>query len=193
MKDWGKAALAAVIISPLAILLHEAGHYLFYVAGGLPSPHLAYNYGGFAGMSEFWSLLRDGNAVAAEAIAPIGMNGWAAMAGLAITNLIGLFGIVLARRGRWVGASLAIGSLWRIALIGLLFLLGDPVHTDESHIGLVFGFPGVILVFSQLAIFIWALVVVQRKYGWKTLAAVLAGTLVGGFLWNGPIGPVILP
>ena len=194
MRDWLRAALWAAVLLPLGIVLHEVAHFAGYVAFGLPEPKLAYASSGFAGMREYWIMLREGERAAAEAIAPIRDVGLAALFGPLMTILIGAAGLLLvAIRGSIFGGAVAFTFFFRAVPIAFAYTIGSPEHTDEAHIAITLGIPDLVPVFIQVAGLLAAGWLLLLKSDWKVTLAILAATIASLVFWMTALGPLVLP
>jgi len=189
-----RAALWAALFMPACIVMHEAAHYAGYLAVGLPDPTLSYASGGFAGMRDYWIMLREGDRAAAEALAPIRDVGLAALAGPLLTIILGSAGLwlLVARRSQ-AGGALAFAAFFRAVPISVVYALGTPEHTDEAHIALTLGLPGALIVVLQVAGLVAAIWLMLRRTTWKTTLAIVAGGLASLGIWMAVLGPLLLP
>jgi hypothetical protein len=193
MKDGLRAALWAALFMPACIVIHEAAHYAGYLAFGLPDPTLSYASGGFAGMRDYWIMLRDGDRVAAEALAQIRDVGLAALFGPLLTIILGSAGLLLLiARQSLAGGALAFAAFFRAVPIAVVYALGTPEHTDEAHITLTLGLPDAPITLLQvagLAATIWLLV---RHSTWQITLAIVAGGIASLGIWMAALGPLLL-
>lgn len=194
MRDGLRAALWAALFMPACIVVHEAAHYAGYLAFGLPDPTLSYASGGFAGMRDYWIMLREGYRAEAEALAPIRDVGLAALAGPLLTILLGGAGLwLLGSRRSLVAGALAFAAFFRAVPVAVVYALGTPEHTDEAHIALTLGLPDapfVALQVAGLAATIWLLL---RHTRWQIALAIVAGSLASLGIWMAALGPLMLP
>ena len=194
MKDGLRAASWAALFMPACIVIHEAAHYAGYLAFGLPDPTLSYASGGFAGMRDYWIMLREGDRGAAEALAPIRDVGLAALAGPLLTIILGSVGLwLLVARGSLAGGALAFAAFFRAVPIAVVYALGTPEHTDEAHIALTLGLPDVLIVMLQVAGLAATLWLLLRHSTWQITLAIAAGGLVSLGIWMAVLGPLLLP
>ena len=135
------AASLAAVSAPLSILVHEVGHFVCYVFFGFPSPRLHYGSAGWDGLRDFNAHLEAGEVAAAQELASLSLNGWAAAAGPAVTYLmIGLGLWMLYRFESLVGAALTVGASARVIVL-LPVLLGRSEGTDEARVSLALSIP----------------------------------------------------
>lgn len=194
MKPWLAAALWAALLMPLGIVAHEAAHYVGYLIYGMPDPSLSYSYSGFAGLRDFWTALKSGDREAAAAIADIQEVGVTALLGVLTTFTFGGIGLALliARRSVF-GGALAFTSLFRFAAIGLLYAIGNPENSDEAHIAITLGIPGVPLLLAGVFALLFTTWRLGRDLGLWAMLAIFGATLGSLALWMGVLGPVLMP
>jgi hypothetical protein len=194
MNDWQRAAVWAAFLMPAGILSHEAAHYVGYLAFDLPDPTLSYASGGFAGMREYWIMLREGERAAADAIAPIRDVGLSALFGPLLTIAIGGVGLwLLAVRKSAFGGALAFTAFFRALPVLVVYALGTPEHTDEAHIALTLGVPDLPLGLLQLAGLLGSIWLSLNFMGWKVTLSTVVATIVALAIWMGALGPLVLP
>ncbi|MBD2840872.1 hypothetical protein [Erythrobacter rubeus] len=179
---------------PATILVHEAAHYLGYIAFGLPNPTLAYAFSGFEGMQSFWQALNSGDTEAARAIAPIVPVGITALLGVLATLAMGMLGIwALSARDSLVGGALAFTALFRSGAIALLYVAGNPENSDEAHIAITLGWPDVLLVIAGVLALTLTGWLLYKRFDWKVLMGVALGSGASLAAWMTKIGPMMLP
>ena len=106
--SWWAAVAGGAISFPIAVLLHELGHFAGYSAFGFPDPVLHYGSASWAD-EEHQALLRAGDLVAAAAIAKPWQEAVAGALGL-IASYVLLIACVLAVRRNGPGPlSLVLG------------------------------------------------------------------------------------
>lgn len=194
MKDGLRAAMWAALFMPACIVIHEAAHYAGYLAFGLPDATLSYASGGFAGMRDYWIMLREGDRAAAEALAPIRNVGLAALAGPMLTIILGGAGLWLLFTGQsLVGGALAFAAFFRAVPIAVVYALGTPEHTDEAHIELTLGLPGTPIVVLQVAGLAATLWLLLRHTTWQITLAIVVGGFISLGIWMAVLGPLMLP
>ena len=203
---WWAGVAGGAIAFPIAVLLHELGHYGADVALGLPDPVLRYSSASWSGSGEFTRLFRAGDLEAAAAIAEPWQVAVSAAAG-PIVSYIAIIACVLAVRRFGPGPLslvFAIGLVtpfrwtWVFPVL-YLRLRGAEVKwgPDEVVAGVLTGVPQFLLILLGLASLVlgyWLLVTaVPRGRRVRTLVPTLAGAVVGGVLWVLWIGPMVLP
>ena len=97
--SWWAAVAGGTISFPIAVLLHELGHFMGYTAFGFPDPVLHYGSAGWAD-EEHIALLKAGDLEAAAAIAKPWQEAVAGALGSTVSYVL-LIGCVL-----WVGPLL---------------------------------------------------------------------------------------
>ena len=184
----GVAALAA----PLAIVLHELGHFVFAKGFGFPD------------VSFHFSSVNDG---AEDAGYPLWQQGIKGLAGPAVTIALVVGFTVAARRygpgPLTVAPAFAAGV--RAVILGGAYLLVRVLHPervsqgnfDELNAARRLGLPtDLVMAVSVLAVvaaWIYLVRLLPKTIRWKALGATAAGTIVGVVLWVSIIGPVVLP
>ena len=193
-RYWLFLAIWAAAFVPLAIVAHEAAHYVGYVIYDMPKPTLSYASGGFEGMREYWEMLREGRRADAEAIVPVGSVGMSALFGPLATIVMGLAGLwLLLTRQSIIGAALAVAAFFRALPIALLYAMGNELHTDEAHIAITLGIPGMPIMLVQLGGLLVSLWLITRAFTWRSLVAVLAASSASLAIWMTALGPLVLP
>ena len=187
---------------PLAVLLHELGHYLLYIAYDFRDPVLHYGSAGYANSEAFWRHLRAGDVAAAAAIVPPWQAGVATAAGLVSTYLTVAACVLLARRRPHpliVGLGFVAPLRFLPSVIELvLALLGRNPRTgsDEEHVAAAWGIPEMPLHLLGVACLVagWYLLfrAVPRSRRRRVLP-LIAGIIVGGVLYINLVGPWLLP
>ncbi len=97
--SWWAAVAGGAISFPIAVLLHELGHFMGYTAFGFPDPVLHYGSAGWAD-EEHIALLKAGDLEAAAAIAKPWQEAVAGALGITVSYVL-LIGCVL-----WLGPLL---------------------------------------------------------------------------------------
>lgn len=207
MRAWllafGRAVVAALAF-PVAVLLHELGHFAAYLVFGFSGVVLSFASVGWQGRHEFWRLVEAGDLAGAAAFAEPWQVAIGVAAGPVMTYITLVACILVARRYRAPALVLAIGLItplrWLPAGVILVHrLLGRTMFgsgTDEGRLALL-GFPEPLLLLLGLVGLIggWTLLVraVPRGSRTRRLAPVLAGIVAGGFAWARWLGPLLLP
>lgn len=190
LPGWQAWFLAAALSAPVAIVLHELGHFVVAHAFGFPDVVLR-----FASIS-------DG---AAEAGAPEWQQALKAGAGPLVTLVIvGLCCYLSWRRGPhpWVAAP-AFAAGFRSAVVGLSYGVarmrypGMEGNMDELNFARGLGLSqDVVMALSTLLIMAaWGFLILRipRTVRAKALLATAAGTGVGLALYIPWLGPMLLP
>lgn len=202
---WGRVGGGALAF-PVAVLLHELGHFGAYAACGLPDPVLRYSSANWSGSEEFTRLFRAGDLEAANAIA----EQWQMAVGAAggpIVSYLTIIACVLAVRRFGPGAlSLVLGIglvtpfrwTWPFPIL-YLRLRGTEVTwgPDEVVVGVLTGVPQFLFILLGLASFVfgyWFIVTaVPRGRRVRTIVPTLVGAVLGGVVWVSWVGPWVLP
>ena len=204
--SWWTAVAGGAISFPIAVLLHELGHFAGYTAFGFPDPVLHYGSAGWAD-EEHQALLRAGDLVAAAAIAKPWQEAVAGALGL-IASYVLLIACVLAVRRNGPGPlSLVLGvglvtplrflpaiPLLAVRLFGVQWTTG----MDEARLAQRTGIPENLLLLlgaASLVLGYWLLVTAfPRGKRARVIVPTLLGALaVGGPLWVLWLGPLVLP
>ena len=203
---WWAAVAGGVIAFPIAVLLHELGHYGANVALGLPDPVLRYASASGSGSGEFSRFWRAGDLEAAAAIAEPWQVAISAAAGPLVSYVI-LLTCVLAVRRFGPGPLclvFAIGFVtpfrwtWPFPVL-FLVLRGTRVTwgPDEIAVGAITGIPQWVFILLGLASFVlgyWFMVTaIPRGRRLRTVLATLVGAVLGGVVWVPWLGPLLLP
>lgn len=197
-------AAAGAIGLPIAILLHELGHLLAFMAFGFQDVILGHASVGWNGKQEFWHLIETGNTAAAAAFAEPWNVAVAIAAGPAMTYLTVITCTLLAWRVRPFALVLAIGiaaPLRSLAILPVLShnLLGDDPMTgfDEIRVAVLTNTPQTPYLFFAVAVLVggwWLLVrAVYPGCRWQQLGPIFAGMMTGGWVWFLWFGPWLLP
>lgn len=200
----GRWAGAAILAFPVAVLSHEAGHWLLARLFRFPGARLHFASAGYETLREFWDLVNDGQLAAANAIHPLWQPATVSAGGLVVSYVtIGLACLVMWRRG----ASPLLGSLAAIA--ALRFLGGIPLllaralgvarrpSSDETNVALVSGIPEWLLLTIgfgavwYVAFTLWR--TLPRDERSRSLRGLGLGMVVGGVLYGQVVGPMVLP
>lgn len=194
MRRFATLFLFALVLTPLGVLLHEAGHWAAGKAAGFQTVLHAYAVTGMPEEAPF-----GGN--------PTGV-GIAALAGPAISMLLTAFGYASWRHrpSRAWALALAFSAPTRF-LVNLFFLLGSALvamgiaersnpNFDEMTASRALDVPVLPLavVGALVLLAAWSLIIRRiEKDRWTSLAALSAGTGGGLILWLGSVGSILLP
>jgi hypothetical protein len=176
---------------PVDVLLHEIGHYVFFLAFAFPATTFEVR------------LLRQGVAAAA-AVLPPAQVAIVTAAGLVVTYLIVAAAVYVTRRYGVHPLIVAAGLVAPLRFVSLRFLVvnilaGRPAmaRTDEGILIPLTGMPPFIPIATGVICWVggWVLIVRALPAGerWRSLAVMLAGVVVGLPLYVGVIGPWLLP
>lgn len=190
----GTLFLAALVMGPLAVLLHEVGHWVVAQAAGYQPVLHAYAVSGLPDSAPY-----GGNPMGVAAVA---------LAGPTVTLLLTAIGYTLWRRDstRTWALALAFAAPTRF-IINALFLVGSVVVAlgvaersnpsfDEVTAASALGIPAVSLaVVGALVLPLawWSIIRRLDQNRWAGVASLAAGTLIGMGLWLGPVGKLLLP
>jgi hypothetical protein len=196
--------LAAMPALAVVVLAHEGGHCAGYVLFGFPHPVLHSDSASFATQDAFWTLLRDGQRGAANALHPLWHVGTAVAAGIGMT----LVSFIVAWRALRARATRA---FWlAVALLApIRFLVGIPAvvawitarpltpGSDEGELSLLLGWHPGPLALGGLGVMVGAWLLVARQLRRSALplrfvAATMVGAVVGGVLYAQWLGPWML-
>lgn len=208
MRDgsWWAAVAGGAIAFPIAVLLHELGHFGADVVFGFPDPDLGFASASWSGSREFSRLWRAGEMEAAAAIAEPWQVAVSAAAGPLVSYLILLACILAVRRFGPGPLSLvfAIGFVtpfrwtWPLPVL-FLMLRGTRVTwgPDEIAAAALTGIPQwlvILLGLASLVLGYWFLVTaIPRGRRLRTVVSTLVGAVLGGVGWVAWLGPVLLP
>ena len=182
----------AVLAAPLAIVLHELGHFTLAKAFGFPD------------VSFHFSSVNDG---AEGAGYPLWQQGIKGLAGPAVTLALVLGFTVAARRygpGPFTVAP-AFAAGVRAVILGGAYLLVRTLHPERAaqgnfdelnaarRLGLSTDLVMAVSVLSIVAAWAYLFRLLPKPIRWKALGATAAGTVVGVVLWVSIIGPIVLP
>lgn len=184
----------ALALAPLTILLHELGHWVVAKASGF-EPVLRYS--AVSGIPE----------VPPFGGKPLGVAA-SALAGPLVSIFLTATGYLLWRRRPSLTWALALAFVAPVRfLINVMFLLVSAFVAlgvvprpspkfDEMTVALALGLPvlPIVAVGAITLPLAWFLII--RRLGvdrWRSVAPLLAGTVVGIALWVGPVGQMLLP
>ena len=204
--SWMVAVAGGALAFPIAVLLHELGHFLAFSAFGFPDTVLRSTSVRWSGAGEFRRLFLAGDLEAAAAIA----EPWQVAVGVAagpIASYLLVIACVLAIRrfgpGPFsvvLGIGLVTPMRW-LALIPFLSarLRGQQVtwNPDEVIVATLAGLPQVLVILFGVLYLIgcWFIVIaVPRGRRVRAIVPTFVGAaVVGGPLWVLWLGPWVLP
>lgn len=206
IRSWLAGLAGGAIAFPIAVLLHELGHFGAYVAFGFPEPVLGFASADWSGASEFARLFRAGDVEAATAIVEPWKEAVAAAAGPIVSYLVITACILSVRRFGPGTLSLvfAVGLVtplrwtWPIPIL-FLMLSGARVSwgPDEMIVAALTGIPQslfILLALVSLVLGYWFLVAaIPRGQRLRTVVPTSVGAIMGGVLWVLWLGPLLLP
>ena len=183
---------AALLAAPLAIVLHELGHFTLAKAFGFPN------------VSFHFSSVSDGADAAGY---PLWQQGLKALAGPAVTLALVLGFTAAARRygpgPLTVGPAFAAGV--RAFILGGAYLLVRVLHPERvaqgnfdelnaaRRLGLSADLVMAVSVLTIVAAWIYLVRLLPKAIRLRALGVTAAGTVVGVVLWVSVIGPIVLP
>lgn len=186
--------LSAFVAGPIAVLLHELGHWIVANAAGFQPVLHAYAVSGVPDAAPF-----AGNPTGVAAVA---------LAGPMVTLILTVAGYTLWRRdpSRSWALAMAFAAPTRF-IINVLFLVGSVLIAlgvaersnpsfDEVNAASALGIPAASLaVIGALVLPLTWWFIIRRldQNRWTAVAAIAAGTLIGMTLWLGPVGKLLLP
>jgi len=190
----GTLFLSALVMAPIAALLHELGHWIVAKAAGFQPILHAYAVSEIPDAAPF-----GGNPSGVAAVA---------LAGPTVTLLLTAVGYLLWRQdsSRSWALALAFAAPTRF-IINALFLLGSMLvvlgvaersnpNFDEVIAASALGIPAVSLAIIGalvLPLAWWSIIRRLNQNRWVDIAFLAAGTVVGMALWLGPVGNSLLP
>jgi len=190
----GTLFLSALVMAPIAALLHELGHWIVAKAAGFQPILHAYAVSEIPDAAPF-----GGNPSGVAAVA---------LAGPTVTLLLTAVGYLLWRQdsSRSWALALAFAAPTRF-IINALFLLGSMLvvlgvaersnpNFDEVIAASALGIPAVSLAIIGalvLPLAWWSIIRRLNQNRWVDITFLAAGTVVGMALWLGPVGNSLLP
>ena len=206
-STWRLAATwigAAVIAVPLAVLLHELGHFLTYLAFGFQGVALHFSSSTHTVERMFWYLVFHGDRAGAAALLPLWKAGLGTVAGILMTYLVTIGCCVFAARKSPHPLVIALGIFSPVRFLSGLQIIpvvfsGKPVmaSTDEAHLAALTGIPVLVLIFAGLLVlvlaWIWLLRRIPKDHWWISLASLVFGLVLGIFVYFSLVGPRLLP
>lgn len=198
-----KAGIVAVSF-PLAVLLHEGGHFLAFSALGFEGVTLRHASVAWSGHGDYWYLIQAGDRLGAGAIAPAWQVAVAIGAGPLVTGLTVLICWRLVRSFGPSTTVLAVGLASPLRSLAVLpglgrGLLGGEVVTglDESRFAVLTGTPELPLLTTAVITLIagWWLLVssIPRGERFDRFVPAAVAILLGGPAWLLWLGPWLLP
>ena len=206
-STWRLAATwigAAIMAIPLAVLLHELGHFLAYWAFGFQGVALHYSSSTHAVETRFWQLIYSGNVERAAALLPLWKAGVATTAGILFTYLVTIGCCVFAAKKSPHPVVIALGIFAPVRFLSgiptiVAALSGQRVSagTDEAHLAALTGIPVLLLNVTGLLVlvlaWIWLLRRIPKDHKWISVASLVSGLALGIFLYFSVVGPRLLP
>ena len=205
---WLASVAGGAIAFPIAVLVHELGHFVAFAAFGFPGPVLRYASTSWSGSGEFDRLIRAGDVEAAAALVQPWQMAAGVAAGVIVTYLTIIACVFAVRRFGPGPLSLVLG----VGLVTPLRWLGAipifvsklrgtlqvPSNTDEGWLAALTGIPETLLLLLGLTCLLlgyWFLVTaIPRGRRIRVVIPTLVGSVaVGGPLWVLWLGPLILP
>ena len=204
--DSGWAAVVGGMVGfPIAVVLHEFGHFVAFAAFGFPDPVLHYASADWDD-DQFDALMDAGDVEAAWAIAQPWQEAVGAAAGPFVSYLL-IIACVLAVRRFGPGplsVVFAIGLVtpfrwtWPLPILFLIFrgarVSGGP---DEIEIAALTGIPQwplIVISLASLVLGYWFIVTaLPRGKRLRIVIPTFVGAVLGGVLWVGWLGPLVLP
>ncbi len=203
--SWWAAVAGGVIGFPIAVLLHELGHFGAFAAFGFPDPVLSYGSADWDN-EQFDALMEAGDVDAAWAIAQPWQEAVGVAAGPIVSYLLMIACVPAVRRFGPGPLSLvfAIGLVtpfrwsWPIPILYLMArgarISGGP---DEIEVAALTGIPQwplILLALASLVLGYWFIVAaLPRGKRLRSLVPTFVGSVLGGVLWALWLGPMVLP
>jgi hypothetical protein len=192
---------ASIIAIPIAVLAHELGHFLLYVAFGFPGATLHYESSTHDLTDRFWSLYRSGARDAAAALIAPWKVATAAAAGPVVTYGMTVAGCIAAvRTVHPLVVTVTIAANLRAVPIALSAIRGwtsgNIRNTDEANVAALTGIPEMLLAALAIASCVGSAVWVFGKVPRSERLAAIVSTIVGlaaGMVLYLIVGPRILP
>lgn len=186
--------LWSLLVGPIALLLHELGHWIVAVTAGFQPVLHAYAVSGVPETAPF-----GGNPAGVAAVA---------LAGPTVTLLLTVAGYRLWRRDPSCSWALALAFAAPLRfLVNLLFFIGsalvalglvvrDNPAFDEFLAARALGIPAAALVAIGavvLPLTWWSIFRRLDEDRWASILSLTAGSTIGIALWLGPVGRLLLP
>lgn len=205
-EGWLARGVAGAVAVPVAILLHELGHYGAYVAFGFSDPVLRYSSASWAGSGEFATLFRAGDMAAAAAIAEPWKVAVAIAGGPTVSYLTAIVCVLAVRRFGPGPLSfvLALGLSAPGQGLGALMVLavnlfggGFIGNQDEAWVAAIAGIPSSLTVLPGVACLLLApcflVTAIPRGRRIQVVVPIAGGIGLGLFGWLSWLGPLLLP
>jgi hypothetical protein len=196
VKRW---FLAGMLAMPLAVLAHEAGHFIANLVLGMSEVVLHYTSTTHAYEDAFWLAYTGGDPKAAALLIAPWKVALASAAGLLVTYGMTLLAAErMARAPHPLAAALTLGANLRAlpAAVLLARTSGTLGSSDEARLAALTGIPEVLLVLAALASLgfaaQWTFRHIPPPDRGVSFAA-CAGGLVAGFVVWALAGPFVLP
>ncbi len=195
---------AAIVAFPLAVISHEAGHWLLARWFGFPDAALHYGSASYATSSQFWDLVRAGDLAGAGAVHPVWQPALVAGGGLIVSYLTVLAaGLYVRVRGATpfisaLGIIAALRFLGGIPLLGSRFLgIAKNPSSDETRVAMISGVPEWVWLVAGLGAFWFIVRTVRRGIPEASRRRITlwlgAGIVAGAVLYAQVAGPALLP
>jgi hypothetical protein len=206
-STWRLAATwmgAAVIAVPLAVLLHELGHFLAYWAFGFQGVALHYASATHSVEKTFWQLIYTGKVEAAAALLPLWKVGLGTTSGILFTYVLTIACCIFAARKSPHPLVIALGIFAPVRFLSgiptiVAVLSGRTVraHTDEAHLAALTGIPLLLLNFAGLLVmvlaWVWLVRRIPTEHRWVSRGSLIVGLALGIYLYFFLLGPRLLP
>ena len=179
---------------PIAVLSHEATHYLAYQWFDFGNPRLSYASASYAEQEAFRQAFRTGGVSAAAQIADPIEVGTGTLSAIAFSLLAGAAALVWSLRSLSVFAPLlAYANFFRSPLIALMYATGRSEGADEYRAEALLNIPASLLIAMGCAGFLWSVYLVFLRTGWKEGIFLIVSSVIGLGTWMNLLGPLILP
>jgi hypothetical protein len=200
---WLRIAAVALPTGPIAILLHELGHLVFYLVFRTPGTALHYASADWASSDRFWELASAGNLAGAAALVPLRVEGFSLLGGILMTYLT-VFACVVAARRTPRPFVIALGLAATSRLVSAVLVLGVlivAVHahpgTDEARLAMVTGIPMALTCAVSVLVLVggWIGLIraIPRGQRVALLVPIVVGIATGIALYMTVVGPRLLP
>ena len=190
---------------PIAVLVHELGHLLWFKAFGFPNVRLRYASVSHGLHTEFWRLVREGDIGAAAQVVSFPEVGIATGTGILISwlTIVACAYHTMTRTPHPLVVAVGLAATLRLrigiqVLKRLLFTDNQvPSGTDEGIVGVVTPIPEALLwgIGLALAIAGWYFIIRGLPAGRRLshLGLVAAGVVAGAVVYVAWLGPWLLP